>query len=169
MSFLDNKYIPLLDSITYTIDLKPKKVDPNGRIRTPEEIKNGTKQFVHTVYIDKAGNVYIIPLKYENGSWVECYSHEDIVKAAVNDLNSKALIEKTREEFKEMFKKDILSDTFLQRLYEQEKDYILRDINDHRAEDDEPLLTITMPPAPKTHTTFTNYDFSNIILTLQNK
>ena len=52
MGFFDDKYIPLLDSITYEIELKPKKVDPQGRIRTPEEIKNGTKVFLHTICID---------------------------------------------------------------------------------------------------------------------
>ena len=80
MSLFEDKYIPLLDSITYTIEIKPKKVDPHGRIRTPEEIKNGTKEFLHSIYIDKIGNVYIIPMKLINGDCVEYYTHEDIIK-----------------------------------------------------------------------------------------
>ena len=32
-------------------------------------------------------------MKYENGLWVEYYSHEDIIKAAIGDVKSKELIE----------------------------------------------------------------------------
>ena len=35
MWIFENKYIPLLDSVTYEIEIRPKKVDPSGRIRTP--------------------------------------------------------------------------------------------------------------------------------------
>ena len=125
MGFFENKYIPLLDSITYTIEIKPKKVDPHGRIRTPEEIKNGTKEFLHSIYIDKIGNVYIIPMKLVNGDCVEYYTHEDIIKAAMGDANSKLLIENARNEIKAIFNKDLLNDIFMQRLYDQEKDAIL--------------------------------------------
>lgn len=169
MGLFENKYIPLLDSITYTIEIKPKKVDPHGRIRTPEEIKNGTKEFLHSIYIDKIGNVYIIPMKLINGDCVEYYTHEDIIKAAIGDANSKLLIEKARNEIKAIFNKDLLNDIFMQRLYDQEKDAILPSINRHREEDGEPILTIAMPTSPKTVNNFTPNDFSLIILTALNK
>lgn len=169
MGFFDDKYIPLLDSITYEIELKPKKVDPQGRIRTPEEIKNGTKVFLHTICIDKIGNVYILPAKNINGQCVEYFTHEHIIKAAMGDIKSKQLIENARNEIKAIFNKDLLSDVFIQRLYEQEKDTILSSINRHRMEDGESLLTITMPASAKTANNFTPNDFSLIIITALNK
>jgi hypothetical protein len=169
MNFFENKYIPLLDSITYTIEIRPKKVDPYGRIRTPEEIKNGTREFLHSIYIDKVGNVYIIPMKLVNGDCVEYYTHEDIIKAAMGDAQSRLLIENARNEIKTIFNKDLLSDVFMQRLYEQEKDAILQGINRHREEDGEPIITITMPSSPKTVNNFTPHDFSLIILTALSK
>ena len=169
MSVFENKYIPLLDSVTYSIEIKPKKVDPYGRIRTPEEIKNGTKEFLHSIYIDKNGNVYIIPLKTINGEYVEYFTHEDIISAAMGDAKARQLIENARNEIKAIFNKDLLSDVFLQRLYDQEKDAILQSINRHRIEDEEPILSITMPDSPKTVNNFTTIDFSLIILTAVNK
>ena len=169
MKFFENKYIPLLDSITYTIEIRPKKVDPYGRIRTPEEIKNGTKEFVHTVYVDKMGNVYIIPMKLIDGDYEEYFTHEDIISAAMGDLKAKSRIECARNDIKALFNKDLLSDVFLQRLYDQEKDAILNSINRHREEDGEPALTITMPDSPKTVNNFTPNDFSLLILTALNK
>ena len=70
---------------------------------------------------------------------------------------------------KTIFNKDLLSDVFLQRLYEQEKDAILQSINRHRIEDGESLLTITMPDSVKTVNNFTPNDFSLIIITALNK
>lgn len=169
MGIFENKYIPLLDSVTYEIELKPKKVDSSGRIRTPEEIKSGTKVFLHTVCIDKIGNVYILPAKNINGDCVEYFTHEHIIKAAMGDMQSKLLIESARNEIKTIFNKDLLSDIFLQRLYEQEKDAILQSINRHRLEDGEALLTITMPASVKTVNNFTPNDFSLIIITALNK
>ena len=169
MGIFENKYIPLLDSVTYEIELKPKKVDSSGRIRTPEEIKRGTKVFLHTVCIDKIGNVYILPAKNINGDCVEYFTHEHIIKAAMGDMQSKLLIESARNEIKTIFNKDLLSDIFLQRLYEQEKDAILQSINRHRLEDSEALLTITMPASVKTVNNFTPNDFSLIIITALNK
>ena len=169
MWIFENKYIPLLDSVTYEIEIRPKKVDPSGRIRTPEEIKNGTKIFLHTVYIDRIGNVYIVPAKNVNGDCVEYYSHEDIIKAAMGDAQSKLVIENARKEIFASFNKDLLADNFLQKLYEHEKEAILNSINRHRQEDGEPELTITMPPCIKTVNTFTPNDFSFIIITALNK
>lgn len=150
MEVLEGKYIPILDSIMYSIDIMPKKIDPNGRIRTPEEIKKGTFEFVHSVYIDRIGNVYIVPSKCVDGQWIDCYTPQDIVKAVLMDIKSKALIESVRAELKELYKKDLLSDTFLQRLYDQEKDSILPSMNKHRAEYGEELLNFAMPASPKT-------------------
>ena len=117
MGIFENKYIPLLDSVTYEIELKPKKVDPSGRIRTPEEIKNGTKVFLHTVCIDKIGNVYILPAKNINGECVEYFTHEHIIKAAMGDMQSKLLIESARNEIKTIFNKDLLSDKYIHDCY----------------------------------------------------
>lgn len=125
MGIFENKYIPLLDSVTYEIEIRPKKVDSSGRIRTPEEIKNGTKIFLHTVYIDRIGNVYNVPAKNVNGDCVEYYSHEDIIKAAMGDAQSKLVIENARKEIFASFNKDLLADNFLQKLYEHEKEAIL--------------------------------------------
>lgn len=164
MAILENKYIPLFDSIMYSIDIMPKKIDPYGRIRTPEEIKKGTKEFVHSIYIDRLTNVYIIPMKYENGLWVEYYSHEDIIKAALGDVKSKELIEAARIEIKQIFNKDIHNDVFFQRLYDKEKDSILTDINKHRQEDEEPLLTFAMPVSPKTVNNFSPQELTRVML-----
>lgn len=163
MSILDNKYIPMQDSIMYTIDLIPKKVDPNGRIRTPEEIKNGTKEFVHTVYIDQIGNVYIIPMKYEDNVWIDYYTPIDIVKTAMGDKAAKQLIESCRTQIKEEFKRDLISDIFMQRLYDNEKDQILDSINRRRLENDEEPLNITLPNSPKTISNFTLSELKIVI------
>ena len=60
MAELENKYIPMQGYASYNVPVRPPRVD-NGRVRTPEEIEEGTKNFRHTFYLDETGHVYIIP------------------------------------------------------------------------------------------------------------
>ena len=166
MSILENKYIPMYGFATYTIDIRPKKVDPTGRIRTPEEIKNGTFQFVHTIYIDYCSNVYLIPMKCDDeGEWNDYFSPDDIVKAAHGDQNAKKLIEDCRAEIIALYKKDLLSDSFLQTLYEREKDQILASVNKNRLEEGETILNVTLPLSPKTVNNFTTMEIVAVLHT----
>ncbi len=167
MAALDNKYIPLLDSTMYSIDIMPKAVAPDGRRRSAEEIKRGTKQLIHTVYIDTTGNVYMIPAKYEDGQWVDVFSPTDIVNAAMGDEEAKAKLQECRSELKAYYGKDVMSDGFMQRLYEKEQDGILQSINARRQEDGEELIVMDLPESPKTATNFTREELSTVLATAQ--
>ena len=166
MGIFDKKYIPMLGFATYTINITPKKVDPQGRIRTPEEIKNGTFKFVHTVYMDTSANIYIIPMKQdEDGEWVDCFSPHHIIEAANGDVVAKKVIEDCRSELINLYKKDLLSDSFLQRLYEQEKDDILKVINRNREEEGQYTINYPLPSSPKTVNNFTSAELIDLLIT----
>ncbi len=167
MAELDNKYIPMQGDVTYTIDIRPKKVDPTGRIRSAEEIKKGTKEFVHTVYIDTVGNVYIIPSKFEDGEWVDAYTPRDIIQAAMGDEEAKKVLDDARAQIKQQFGKDLMSDGFMQRLYDQEKDAILDSVNRRRLEDGEEPIDMKMPKSPKTANNFTRAELNTVLATAQ--
>lgn len=164
MSILESKYIPMKGTISYRIPIKPPKIDSlTGRIRTPEEIKNGIKDFIHSIYIDMLDNVYIIPSKYENEGWYDAYTPIDIVKAAMGDEAAKKLIDEYRVKIKQSFNRDLMSDAFLQRIYDQEKADILNDINKSLLEDGFGAIEVNMPDSPKTAANFSLEELRAII------
>ena len=163
MAELENKYIPMQGYASYNVPVRPPRVD-NGRVRTPEEIEEGTKNFRHTFYLDETGHVYIIPSMDVDGKWVDAYSPTDVVRAAMGDPEAKAKLDKCRKSLKEFYGRDLMSDKLMQTLYDQEKGELIAAINSAREEDGlEPLDNIRLPKSPKTATNFTPSDLARVV------
>lgn len=140
---LNESYIPMIGYIQYRTTIKPPKLI-NGRPRTPDEIIAGTKDYYHTYYMDKLGNVYLIPSTLQAGSYVDAYSPMDIVKAIYGDQVAIQKIENAHDALKKDFDRDLMYPSFAQRLYEKENPTILADMNDNNVEEGAPNITLAV-------------------------